>query len=338
MKAMRAAGIEVPAYQEFDDFAAAEKFARKSDRAWVFKPLGDENDPALTYVADDPADLVGFLRRQISAGKVLKGKCMLQEKLEMLCELGVSGWLGPEGFLPGRWQVCVEHKRLMNGEIGPNTGEQGTVCQYVEKDKLANETLVPMEPALRALGHCGDFAIGVGVDRAGKAWAFEFTARCGWPAWWIQTASHRGDPAKWMRDLLDGRDTLRVSHDVSIGVVCSQPQYPYADSPAVTAIGNPIRGIEEAEHDIHLVSVMRGKGSAMRDGRVVDETIYQTAGEYVLCATALGKTIERARSKVYRTIDNIKFRNKMYRTDIGQKVIDALPALHRHGYAKDMIA
>lgn len=336
MDAMKAAGINMPAYQEFESFSAAERFARKSDRAWVFKPLGDETDKGLTYVADDPADLVGFLRRQMMAGKVLKGKCMLQEKLEMVCELGVSAWFGPDGFLPGRWQICFEHKKLMNGEIGPNTGEQGTVCQYVEKDKLADETLVPLEPALRALGHRGDFAIGVGIDHAGKAWAFEFTARAGWPAFYIQLASHRGDPAAWMAALLDGKDTLRVSYDVAIGVVLAQPRYPYNASPPELVEGNPIRGLEDVWDDFHCASVMQGKGPRMEGGKVVDGPVHMTSGEYVGCATALGKTVERARQKVYRVAGAIKFPNKMYRTDIGEKVIEALPALHRHGYARQM--
>jgi phosphoribosylamine--glycine ligase len=337
MDALQSVGIEVPPYQEFDGLQSALKFARKSDRAWVFKPLGDETDKALTYVSRDPADLVGWLERQIGRGKQLN-RCMLQEKIDMLCELGVSGWMGPDGFLPERWQVCVEHKKLMDGEIGPATGEQGTVCQYVEVDKLAEEMLVPMEPILRSLGHRGDFAIGAGIDKSGRAWPFEFTARAGWPAFFIQTASHRGDSAKWMRDLLDGKDSLRVSYDVAIGVVLSQPRYPYQSSPADLIEGNPIAGLDEVYENVHCVSVMRGKGPKMGKGGIEDAKVYQTSGEYVLVATALGKTVERARDKVYRTVDQIHFPDMMYRTDIGEKVQKVLPQLHRHGYLKDMTA
>lgn len=336
MDAMQAAGIDVLPYQVFTGLAEAEKFARKSDRAWVFKPMGDEDDKSLTYVSTDPADLVGWLQRQQARGKKLKGKCMLQEKIDMLCELGVSGWFGPDGFLPGRWQTCIEHKKLMDGEHGPATGEQGTVCQYADADKLANEALIPMVGALRAAGHRGDFAVGVGVDQAGKAWPFEFTARLGWPAFYIQVASHRGDPAKWMRDLLDGKDSLRVSNDVAIGVVCAQPRYPYNASPPEMVEGNPISGIEEAGDDVHLVSVMRGKGPMMDGDKVTDGAIMQTTGEYVLVATGLGKSIERARTKVYRTVAGIKFADMMFRTDIGEKVAKVLPKLHSFGYLADM--
>ena len=244
MKAMEAAGIELPPYHVFDGLAEAERFARKSDHAWVVKPMGDEADKALTYVARDPADLVGWIRRQLARGKGVPGKkWMLQEKIDAISEIGVSGWVGPEGFLSDKWQVCVEHKKLMDGEIGPATGEQGTVCQYVEDDRLADEMLRPMEPILRTLGHRGDFAIGAMIDRQGKAWPCEFTARLGYPAWFIQTASHSGDPVRWMRDLLDGKDSLVVSRDVAIGVVCAQPRYPYNNSPPDMVEGNPIEGI-----------------------------------------------------------------------------------------------
>lgn len=336
MEAMKAVGIEVPPYQMFDGLEAARDFARKSDRAWVFKPTGDEGDKSLTYVSKDPADLVGWIERKIASGKVLKGKAMLQEKVELLCELGVSGWCGPEGFLPDKYQICIEHKKLMDGEIGPATGEQGTVCQYVIDDKLADECLKPMEPVLRALGHTGDFAVGAAIGKDGKPYVFEFTARLGYPAFYIQMASHSGDPAQWMLDLLDGKDTLKVSRDVAIGVVCAQPRYPYNNSPPEMVEGHPISGLESVWSDIHPVSVMLGKGPMMHGGKVVDGPTFQTTGEYVLVATGLGKSVEKARARVYGTIDEIGFADMLYRTDIGCKVVEALSQLHRHGYCLDL--
>ncbi len=335
MDAMQAAGITVPPYQTFDNLEMAEAFARKSDRAWVFKPMGDESDKSLTYVARDPADLTGWLRRQIKGGKKLKGRCMLQEKIDCLAEIGVSGWMGADGFLPNKWQVCFEHKPLMNGDIGPATGEQGTVCQYVETDKLAEEMLKPMEPILRTLGHSGDFAVGAMVDTKGNAHFLEFTARLGYPAFYIQMASHRGAPAKWMRDLLDGKDSLRVSPDVAIGVVMTQPRYPYGNSPPAMVEGVPIHGIEDVLPAAHLVQVMVGKGPVMEEGRVVDRPVYETSGDFVLVATGLGKTVSRARKRVYGVVDAIHFPDRMYRTDIGEKLEPVLPALRKFGYATE---
>lgn len=336
MEAMEAVGIELPAYETFNSLEDAERAARKSPDPLVFKTMGDEEDKSLSYVSTDPADMVGWIRQKIARGLVLKGPCMLQAKIDMIAEVGVSGWMGPDGFLPERWQICFEHKKLMNGEIGPNTGEQGTVCQYVEEDKLAAEMLKPMEPILRTLGHRGDFAIGAGVDSKGRAYPFEFTARAGWPAFFIQLASHRGDPAKWMADLLRGKDSLRVSMDVAIGVVLAQPMYPYNKSPPELVEGNPISGVEDVWDAIHPVAMMLGKGPQMDGDRVVDGPQCQTSGEYVMVATGLGRSVSRARKRVYGTIDQVRFPNMMYRTDIGEKLEDKLPALHRAGYATEM--
>lgn len=336
MDAMKAAGIDIPPYHTFGTLEEAEAFARKSDDSYVFKTMGDEDDKSLSFVASDPAELVGWLRQKIQSGMKLKGPCMLQEKIDMLVEFGVSGWYGPEGFLPNKYQICFEHKKLMDGEIGPNTGEMGTVCQYTETEKLAAECLLPMDPILRVLGHRGDFAVGVGIDKKGKAWPFEFSARCGWPAFHIQVASHKGDPAQWMRDLLDGKDTLKVSQDVAIGVVMGQPMFPYGKSSPAQVEGNPIAGLDEVWADAHPVAVMLGRGPKMENGKIKEGPIFQTTGEYVLVATGLGATVEKARERVYKTVKSIKIPNAMYRQDIGCKVQESLKDLHKFGYALSM--
>lgn len=334
MDLMRKIGIDIPVYKEFNSLQEAAKFARTSDKTYVFKPMGDEEDKSLTYVASDPADLVGWMERRIRAGVKMKGKCMLQEKIGMLVELGVSGWFGPEGFLPGKWQLCFENKKLMPGDIGPSTGEQGTVCQYNKTDKLAEEMLIPLTDRLKKLGHRGDFAIGCGIDKKGKAWPFEYTARAGWPAFFIQVASHEGDPAQWMRDLLDGKDTLKVSNDCAIGVVCAQPNYPYDNSPPELVEGNPIAG--DFGPNVHPNDVMMGTGPVMKKGKMVDEKIHQTAGEYVMIASGLGKDVQAAQKSVYGTIDGMAFKDMMYRNDIGNKLEGCLPELHKLGYCENL--
>ncbi len=139
-----------------------------------------------------------------------------------------------------------------------------------------------------------------------------------------------------MRDLLHGNDSLRVSRAVAIGVVVAQPFYPYNKSPPEQVEGNPIQGLDAVWDDVHLASVMIGRGPMMAGDRVVDGRIHQTTGEYVLCATGLGVTVEAARKRVYRAVKEIKLANMMYRTDIGVKMEQQLPKLHRFGYARSM--
>lgn len=336
MEAMQAIGGNIPPYQTFGSLKDAETFARKSDRAWVAKPMGDEEDKSLTYVSKDPADLVGWLQRQMRLGKKLSGKLMLQEKIDRLAEIGVSGWMGPEGFLPEKFQVCFEFKPLHAGDIGMNTGEQGSICAYTDKDKLAEEMLLPLEPALRTLGHRGDFAVGAMVGTDGKAHFLEFTARCGWPAFWIQMASHRGDPVTWMVDLLKGEDSLKVNYDAAIGVVLSQPCYPFDTAPPEQVEGIPIRGVDETMPNVHLVEAMKGIGPVMDAGKVVDRDVVETAGEYPVVMTALGKTVSKARDRAYQAIKEVHFPNIAYRNDIGARLERELPKLHAAGWATDV--
>jgi len=195
---------------------------------------------------------------------------------------------------------------------------------------------MPMEAELLKAGHRGDFAIGCGIDSKGKAWPFEFTCRLGWPAFFIQCASHPCDPAQWMFDLLKGEDSLKVSRDVSMGVVLAQPRYPYGDAEPKEVEGNPIAGADEMWDQVHPVDMMIGKGPAMQDGKVVDKPIYQTSGEYVMVVTGLGKTVSKAKDKVYGAVDKIKFSNMIVRNDVGDGVIKKLPELHKFGYAMDM--
>ncbi len=339
METFRAAGIDVPPYEMFDTLEDAEARARKGDRCFVFKPTGDEEDKSLTFVSRDPADMVGWLGRQIARGKKLKGKCMLQEKISgVQAEIGVSAWMGPEGFLPDRFHVCFEGKPLMNDDIGPATGEQHDVAQYVEHEKLAEDMLLPLEPICRALGHTGDTAIGAMIDNHGKAWPLEFSMRLGYPQWYQQTAAHHGDPAQWMLDLINGKDSLRVSYDTCIGVVLTLPPFPFGNGKPELIEGDPIEGIDEAGRDAHLIAVMRGKGPMMRDGEVVDGPIYQTTDTYTMCMTGLGKDIETARKRVYKAVDKIHFPQMMYRTDAGCKVIKSLPTLNKFGYATEIKA
>lgn len=337
METLEKLGIDVPHYETFTSLQDAEKFARKADQGYVFKCMGSCEDKSMTFISSDPGDLVSWLQRKIKTGVKLNGPCMLQEKVDLIADFGVSGWFGPEGFLEDKWQIAFEFKKLMNGEIGPNTGEQGTLTQYCKSEKLADEMLVPLGPLLKKLGHRGDFAIGVGIDNKGRAWPFEFTARIGVPCVYNQIASAFGDPAKWMKDLLDGKDSLKVSYDPCVSVVCAIPQYPYDDEPSDLNTGLAISGIDGVHDQVHLVSVMREKGAIFKDGKVVDEEIYKTTGAYVLVATGLGKTVEDARKQVYGAVDEIKVANILYRTDIGgEKIEKALPILHKFGYATNL--
>ena len=116
-----------------------------------------------------------------------------------------------------------------------------------------------------------------------------------------------------------------------------RPDFPYDQAPPSDGEGIPIRGAEDVISNLHLVEVSKGIGPRMKNGDVIDASTFLTAGTYIACATGIGKTVERARKKAYSVVDAVHWPDKIFRDDIGEKVVKVLPELHRHGYARDMI-
>lgn len=335
MEVMKMHGMNIPTYHEFKSLKEALAFAWKADQPFVFKTLGSEEDKSLTFVPKDPAQLVGWLEKKIASGMRLKGPCMMQEKIDMIGEVGIAGFMGSHGFLKDKWEISFEHKKLCSGEYGPATGEQGTVIQLVKESKLA-DSLKSFESHLRALGHTGDVAINGGVDTKGNYWPFEFTMRAGWPDFYIRTSLHKGDPAQWMMDAINGEDTLKVSYDCAIGVVLAQKPYPYEDGLPEVVEGNPIYGVEEVSEHIHFAQVMMGSGPVWNGKKTEIKPLPMTTGSYVLVATGHGKTVSEASEAVYGTVKEISLSDGIIRDDVGEKLKDQLPKLHRLGIATEI--
>jgi len=326
--------IDVPEWEQFPNLAAAEAHVRKTGERYVFKTLGDADDKSLSYVGKTPADMIARLQRWQKLGMNPKGPVMLQEFIEGI-ELGVSRWMGSEGFI-GQYNVNFEHKKLLAGDCGPNCGEAGTVMKYCEKDKLGDQVLAPLEEALVQMGHTGDIDVNCIIDEKGKAWPLEFTCRLGWPAANIMWAEHKGDPVEWMLDALNGEDTLEVSPAVACGVVIAQPDYPNSKFTKAEVSNIPVYGITpENKKYIHPQSIALKSMPDMEAGKIVDREIWTTTGDYLAVVTGMGKTVSRACERAYKTIKEIHIPNMMYRNDIGRKLEESLPALHKHGFATE---
>lgn len=336
MQMLKKHGIDVPPFKMFHNLDEAEKHCWKSDRRYVFKTLGSEEDKALTYVARDCADMISTIRRWKKAGKVLKGACMLQDVIEGI-EFGVSRWMGADGFF-GPYGENVEHKKLMSGDYGQNTGEMGTLMWYTQKSKLGREVVDPLEPFLLSIGHRGDLDVNCIVDPAGKVWPLEFTARLGWPAFFVMQAQHE-EPCEWMRNGLDGRDTFKASEDAFIGCVLAIPPFPNKGGTKDATEGIPVRGITDANWpSVHLAEVRMGKDVDTAKGKPAEKEMFVTTGEYVMVVTGSGSTIRKARRDVYKNVEEIHLNNVMCRDDIGLKFIEQLPELQKHGYATGVSA
>lgn len=335
-KAFKKAGVATLPGVTFNDYDSAIRYVKKEDRRFVSKPSGDA-DKALSYVSKTPADMVFMLERWKKAGK-LKSPFILQDFVPGI-EMAVGGWFGPGGFNIG-WCENFEFKKLMNDDLGVNTGEQGTVLRYVKKSKLADRVLRPMEAQLERLNYIGYVDVNCIIDDTGTPWPLEFTCRPGWPTFNIQQALiEHEDHAEWMVKLHDGEDARPFTLErVALGVVLSIPDYPYSHLTRKEVLGIPLYGMTSSiRPSIHPCEMMLGEAPFDSATGIVTKPCMVTAGDYVLVTTGTGDTILQAKKRSYSILENLTMPNSpMWRTDIGDRLKSQLPKLQAKGYAKGL--
>jgi len=312
-------GVPVVPYRIFDTCEQAIAYVKKHDRRFVCKPFNSD-DKALSYVSKTPEDLIYMLTRWDKLGKI-KGKMLVQDFIPGI-ETAVGGWFDGESFVGG-YHENFEFKKLMNGEIGPATGEQGTCLHVVSKSKLAEDVLLPFVPLLKANGYTGYFDVNTIIADDGTPYPLEFTVRPGWPTFNLQLSLMVGD-------FVTAFATARVpdfkKNTVCTGVVMTIPDYPYSHITRKEVTGIPVFGFDSENKHHHPAQMMKGaKGQ------------WVTAGDYVCIVTGHGTTVRKSMASAYKNLKGLVLPNSpMYRTDIGARLEEQLPKLHRMRYVPMM--
>ena len=333
MDVLKKHGIKVPVSQEFNSYDKAIAFVKANPVRWVSKPSGDA-DKALSYCSNSAADMVYMLERWKKKG--MKRDFILQEFIPG-CEMAVGAWFGPSGWATP-WCENFEFKKLMDGDMGVATGEQGTVLRYVAKSKLARTVLEPLTETLEETGYCGYIDVNCIIDDQGSVWPLEFTCRPGWPTFNIQQELHPGDPIEWVTALARGEEPPVQEDLIAIGVVLSIPDYPYSHLTRKEVIGCPVYGAEATNPHIHFCEVMAAKCPVEGErGSIVERTMPATAGDYVLVMSAAADTVYDAKRTCYRRLKQLNLPSSpMYRTDIGDRLSKQLPQMQKLGFATGM--
>lgn len=328
-------GIKIMPSQTFTNYDQAIAHVMKNPRRFVSKPDG-EADKALSYVSKDAKDMISKLDNWRNLGRT-KNKFILQEFVPGI-EMAVGAWFGPGGFskhINENW----EFKKHMPGDLGVNTGEQGTVIRYVDKSLLFEDVLRPLEPLLKKLNYVGYVDVAVIIDeKTGTPWPLEFTCRPGYPHSIISFTLHKGDPANWMYDLIHGQDTLEVSDDIAIGVVVSLPNYPYTGPSVKHFKGIPFWADPKHKH-VHPVWIRAGLiWDETPGGKIEKVPGWTMAGNYAAIVTAHAGTVGGAMRKVYKTVkEDLHIpMSPGWRNDIGLRLKKQLPEFQKFGYALDM--
>jgi phosphoribosylamine--glycine ligase len=213
-----------------------------------------------------------------------------------------------------------DHKRLQDGDRGPNTGGMGAyspapVVTPALHARIMREIITPAVNGMAADGipYTGFLYAGVMIDAAGHPKLLEFNCRMGDPETQPIMARLRSDLVTLVQHAVDGTlDTVEAEWDrrAALGVVLAASGYPDAPKKGA-AIGGLDRITEVTHPGVHVFHA----GTAMQDGRVV------VSGGRVLCVTALGDSVKQAQRAAYAAVCDIHFEGMQYRTDIGHRAL-----------------
>ena len=237
-----------------------------------------------------------------------------------------------EEFLPGEeasfivmadgrhvlpFATSQDHKRIGDGDTGPNTGGMGAyspapVVTPAMHTRIMREVIEPTIRGLAADGmpYTGFLYAGIMIAPDGTPNVLEFNCRFGDPETQPIMCRLRSDLTALCDAALDGRlDQVDMDWDprAALGVVMAAGGYPDA-----VRKGDPISGLDAAAR---LPGKVFHAGTALSEGRVV------TSGGRVLCAVGLGDSVSAAQHQAYALVEAIRWDGLQYRRDIGHRAI-----------------
>ncbi len=318
---MKKYNIPTAFYETFDNEKEAIEFVKKMGTPIVIKADGlaagkgvviaNTFEEAVDTIKDMFAGKFGEASKRIVIEEFLDGE-----------EASYIAMVKGEKLVP--MATSQDHKRVFDGDKGPNTGGMGAYSPApVITPEIENEILEKiMYPTLKGMKEegrelCGFLYAGLMIGSKGIN-VLEFNVRMGDPETQPIMRRLESDLVKHMLDILDGnigKVEPKWSDKWSIGVVMASKGYP-----GKYETGKVITGIEEAEKDPDIV--VFHSGTDIKDGKIV------TAGGRVLTVTAVGNTLKEAKEKVYKAVEKIHFEGAHYRKDIGDKGIKRLENLN----------
>ena len=212
-----------------------------------------------------------------------------------------------------------DHKRLRDGDQGPNTGGMGAyspapaVTPTIHA-RIMREVITPTVEGMASEGisYTGFLYAGVMIDPAGAVKVLEFNCRMGDPETQPIVCRLKSDLVELLEHAVNGTlDRVEAEWDrrVALGVVLAAGGYP--EEPRKGAI---IDGLDRAEALGAEVKVFHA-GTRSQDGEVV------VNGGRVLCVTALGDSFRQAQRNAYAAVNMIHFDGMQYRGDIGFRAL-----------------
>jgi phosphoribosylamine--glycine ligase len=297
-----------------------------------------ELEPALAYLRKHGAPIV-VKADGLAAGKGVIVAETLAQAEEAVTDMLSGNAFGPAGcrvvieeFLPGEEASFIvmvdgknvlpmatsqDHKRIGDGDTGPNTGGMGAyspapVVDAAVHQRVMEQVILPTVAGMAAEGndYTGFLYAGLMIDAEGQPRVIEYNCRFGDPETQPIMMRLQSDLVSLCNSALDGRlDTAEARWDprCAIGVVLAAGGYP-----GDYAKGAPIHGLDAPLGD--AIKVFHA-GTTRAGQEIV------TSGGRVLCVTALGENIAAAQQACYEAAGKISWDGMMLRRDIGWRAI-----------------
>ncbi len=212
-----------------------------------------------------------------------------------------------------------DHKRLLDGDQGPNTGGMGAyspapVVTPTIHAKVMREIIKPTVEGMAKDGipYTGFLYAGLMISPNGDVKTLEFNCRMGDPETQPIMMRLKSDLVTLAEHAVAGTlDKVEAEWDrrTALGVVMASANYP--ETPRT---GDTITGLPSQKEPNTEVQVFHA-GTSLKDEQVL------TSGGRVLCVTALGETVKFAQSSAYDMVKQIQFEGAQYRQDIGYRAI-----------------
>ncbi|PPE71509.1 phosphoribosylamine--glycine ligase [Caldimonas thermodepolymerans] len=209
-----------------------------------------------------------------------------------------------------------DHKRLLDGDQGPNTGGMGAyspapVVTPNVHARVMQEIILPTIAGMAKDGipYTGFLYAGLMIDAEGQPKTLEFNCRMGDPETQPILMRLKSDLLEVLLAATDGTlDQVELQWDrrAALGVVMAAQGYPLQPRK-----GDVITGLPAPQPDAMVFHA----GTATRDGQTV------TSGGRVLCVTALGDSVKAAQQRAYQAMHGIHFDGMQFRSDIGYRAI-----------------
>jgi len=327
IEVMEQCDVQVPNYEVFGDISEAKRYIRKTDKRYVFKPFGgQEQDTATTYASKNADDLLRYIDR---LGELSKGAEFLLQEFVEGTEISTEGYFNGEEFF--LINGTLEEKKLMNGNIGPNTGCAGNlVWVYDEQNKpyIFREGLGKLKDFLQEYNFRGMIDLNTIVSDS-QLYGIEWTPRYGYDASATIYSCISSDLGDFLGAIGSGvQPEYQIGNVFSAGVRLSIPPYPTeTHDDKVIREDVPIEGIEE--DDI-------SKNCFLYDCVVNSDSSFSTLGinGFVAVPIQQGGTIQEVFGRLGERIKKIHIPDMQYRTDIEERCIKRYTTLARQGWLR----